>query len=321
MSRLVSLAALIAALSAAAPAGAADWTDTEEWPEVEYGGCDSGGEDFSALRGGLNNEPKDWTGFGDQCDPMTFEFGTRYWYSWGAHRMTVIGDNYASDDTTHILEAHARIYDRTSNVYLKGLAGYSAVLQSNYSTPTGANSSMGGRVMYAGADVGYVPLGVDDSRFGGFIGYQYWNDSPDMGRVVFGNNSLPNDINYHVLRLGISGRADFGGFLDISAEVAAIPYATIWGTYGAFDAPGALGNQTSPGNVSGNLYGAAGEVMARVHPTENWTVGVGGRLWYLTGQADVTFSTDFGGGTNWITKTEQFSTLRYGLLGEITYRF
>ena len=44
----------------------------------------------------------------------------------------------------------------------------------------------------------------------------------------------------------------------------------------------------------------------------------GGRAWYLTGQADFTYSST---ANNWITKTQQYSTFRYGLLGEVSYKF
>jgi hypothetical protein len=315
MSRLVSLIAIAAVLTVS-PAFAADWGGEGKWVDVGYTqACGDGG-----FRGSL--EPKDWSGLGDECDPLSFEFGTRYWYSWGAHGMTVIGDSYSSNDTSHILEGHLRITDHSSDVYVKALGGYSAVINSNFSTPTDpAGSSQAGRVLYLGADIGYAPLFAEGhSGFGGFIGYQYWNDSPDMGQFNFAPGAGPNDINYHLFKLGLAGRLDFG-MGDITAEVAAIPYAPVWGNYGAFDGSAAPGDQTSIGTLGGWLYGATAEVMGRFHPTENWTVGLGGRAWYLTGQADVRFSTDDAGGTNWVTKTTNFSTLRYGLLGEVSYRF
>lgn len=312
-----SVAAALLAMSVAAPAAAADWTSpSDEWIDIDYTeGCGDGG-----FRGGF--EPKDWSGLGDECDPLTFEAGVRYWYSWGAHSMSVAGDSYSESDTSHIVEGFLRIDDHSSDVYVKGLAGYSTAINSSYTTPSvAAGSSQSGRIAYVGGDIGYLPLGDEGARFGGFLGYQYWNDSPDMGRENFGTGSLPNDINYNVFKLGLAGRIDFDGVADITAEVAVIPYAQVWGTYGAFAAPGGSGNLTAPGNLGGWLYGASGEVMARFHPLENWTVGIGGRAWYLTGQADVRFSTDAGGGTNWITKTTQYSTLRYGLLGEVSYKF
>lgn len=290
MSRLLPLLA-IALAGTTVPVAAADYLD-----------------DF---RGGY-----EWDAPEDELD---FEVGLRYWYSMGAHRMSVLGGNYTSDDTSHILEGHLRIDDHGTDFYAKGFAGWAAVINTTYSGPTvPPTASQSGQIYYAGGDIGWMPLSGDNFGLGAFAGYQYWNDSPDMGRVNYQSGSQPNDLRYQMVRLGVAAKADFGMF-DLAAEVAAIPYANLGGTYGALSPPLFPGEVlTSPGTVSGWLYGATGEVMARFHPTENWTIGAGARAWYLTGQADVRFSTSFG---NWVTKTTQFSTLRYGLLGEITYRF
>ncbi|MHB1101328.1 MAG: hypothetical protein ACYC0C_00830 [Devosia sp.] len=308
MSRLVpSLAALLAAMVLPTPVLAADWMEDFREPYAE-----------------------DWALPPD--DPISIELGLRYWYSMGQHRMTVLGGNYASDDVSHIVEGHLRIDDDMYDFYAKGLAGYSAVINNTYSTPTVAlATSNGGSIHYFGSDIGYTPFGNDDVKFGGFVGYQFWNDSPDMGRENYltsagGGNSEPNNIQYHMIRLGLSGRAEFGDAFDITAEAAVIPYALLGGTYGALAVPVGPGeSQGSAGTLGGWLYGAAGEAMARFHPTENLTIGLGGRAWYLQGQADVTFDTRETATpvnqTHWITKTTNFSTLRYGLLGELTYRF
>jgi hypothetical protein len=312
MSRIArnSLALVLGSLGAPLAAAAADWTTTD-------------------FRGAYVDA---WALPAD--DPISIELGARYWYSLGSHRMDVIGDSYASDDTSHILELHLRIDDHSSDFYLKGLAGYAAAINSSYSTPAtgGTLESQSGNVGYIGADLGYTPVGTDDFKFGGFVGYQYWNDSPDMGRENYllasgGGESEPNNIHYNMLRLGLAGKAELGDMFDITAEAAVIPYASVSGTYGAFAVTGPGGTvQGSAGELSGGwLYGAAGELMARFHPAENWTIGLGGRAWYLTGQADVNFTTRDpaapGDEQAWVAKTTNFSTLRYGLLGEITYRF
>jgi hypothetical protein len=315
--RVLRSAALLSALCLASPVLAADWMEPIEFDDQDWCGSDD-------LRGAFLTEPKDWSGLGDECDPLTFEVGMRYWYSWGAHGMTLLGDDYSSNDTSHVLEGHFRIDDHSSDVYLKGVAGYAAIINNNYTTPNvAAGTSQSGRIKYLAADLGYAPFGEEGTMFGGFVGYQYWNDSPDMGRENYIGGSMPNDINYNMFKVGVAGRLDFGGYGDITAEVAAIPFAPVWGQYGAFYVdPGlGIGTATSTATLGGYLWGASGEVMARFHPLENWTVGLGGRAWYLNGQADVNFSTNQGGGTNWITKTTHFSTLRYGLLGEISYKF
>ena len=260
----------------------------------------------------------DDTSFEDQID---IEIGLRYWYSMGAHNMSVMGGTYTQSDTSHILEGMLRIDDHGSDFYAKAIVGYSAVINSTYTTPAGGPfTSQSGKVGYIGGDIGAMPMTDENDKmqFGGFAGYMYWNDSPDMGRVNYAGGSLPNDVYYNMVRLGVAAKADLGP-VDLWAEVAAVPYAGVAGTYGALSPPLFPGEiQTSAGTISGWLYGAQGELMARFHPTERWTIGLGGRAWYLTGQADVRFTSSLG---SWVTKTTNYSTFRYGLLGEVSYRF
>lgn len=255
-------------------------------------------------------------------DQLQIELGIRYWYSMGAHNMSVMGGTYTESDTGHILELNGRVDDHGSDFYGRAFVGYSAVIMSTYTTPSGGpTTSASGRVAYVGGDIGAMPISnADDTmQAGAFAGYMFWNDSPDMGRVNYNTGSQPNDLNYNVVRLGVAAKAELGP-VDLWAEAAAVPYANLNGTYGAL-APALLPGetQTSAGSISsGWLYGAMGEVMARFHPAENWTIGVGGRAWYLTGQADVSFTSTLG---NWVAKTTSFSTMRYGLLAEVGYRF
>ena len=89
-----------------------------------------------------------------------------------------------------------------------------------------------------------MPFRNGKSGLGAFVGYQYWNDSPDMGEFNYGTGSAANLISYHTLRLGLGGRADFG-WGDLTAEVAAIPYAPVEGTYGTLAVPWRRELQTS----------------------------------------------------------------------------
>ena len=153
-----------------------------------------------------------------------------------------------------------------------------------------------------------------------------------MGRENFvtssgGGDSDPNKIEYHMLRLGFTSKARLGDHFELEAEVAAVPYSMVQGTYGAYVLPAGVAHDSlgSAGALSGWLYGASAEVMARFRPDKNWSIGIGGRAWYLTGQADFTFNNRDSGtpadSVNYITKTQQFSTFRYGLLGEVSYKF
>lgn len=362
MSRLLtSLAALVAAM-AAVPASAADWGD--DW---------GGGED---LRGSYINEPKDWSGLGDENDPLKLEFGIRYWYSWGSQSVTSGGVAATATDQSHIGEAHLRIEDNLSNVYVKAWGGYSIAING-----TGASTAISdGSISYVGADIGWQALSDGNGNgLGPLIGYMYWNDSPDTGRYNFTTatsaaditydpvsgqtfvpgDSAPNNIYANMLRLGIQGKASFGDFFDITAEVAAIPYAQVKGQVGADDPTfstaeysgsaqdpygGESGNissiRSSPTSIDGWGYGAAAELWVGMQPIENLTFRLGGRAWYLQGTADATYTRAFigdpsesgGPGTGYdtdptfnnagfIETNNPFTMLRYGLLGELTYRF
>jgi hypothetical protein len=291
---VLRLSTLLTTLAFAGPALSADWED--------------------GLRDAY---PDDWAL--EEENPISIELGLRYWYSKGGNRMTVLGANYVSDDTSHIVEGVLRIEDNVGGFYTKGFAGYSAVITNNYTTPSGPGTLNGGQIKYAGADIGYMPFGNETARGGAFVGYQYWNDSPDMGAVTYAGTSTHNDIAYQMVKLGLTGKINIGDVVDLTAEAAIVPYAQVAGNYGAFIQPAIPGETpTSPGRLQGWLYGATGEVMARVHPLENMTIGLGARAWYLTGDPDVTFSTN---ANNWIAKTTQFSNFRYGLLAEVGYRF
>jgi hypothetical protein len=235
MFRLVPCVALFAAMATVAPALAAD--DWEEWGFDER------------LRGSYFEEPKDWSGFGDEEDALDFEIGLRYWYSWGAQSFAVDGSSIDTNDQSHIGELFLRIDDAATRSYVRGIAGYSIAISGDYSTPLDSGSITGGRIGYAGADFGWYAAGDGDSGIGFLAGYQYWNDSPrtdrdnyalvesaddvsyneDTGDWSVGADGVERDITIHALRLGVTGRAEIADVFDVTGEVAAIPYASISG--------------------------------------------------------------------------------------------
>lgn len=314
MTRLaVPLAAATATLLLAVPALAADY------PSYFDSGTD--------LRSGFTS---DWDNSG-QGDPLGFELGVRYWYSWGAQSFdTGLGPALTEADRSHALEAHLRIDDNSTGYYAKGLAGMS------FSTSNSSGAAGGGRISYAGADLGYAMIGNAKSPFslGPFAGYMYWNDLPNpstaglgsfttatsaadisydpvTGQTFIPGDSRANSVEVNLLRLGVSGQARLGSMIDISGEVAAVPYAKMHGTLGAIsagplyytDPPGSgtattqstpgynvANMQSSPTDVDGWGYGAMVEALVGFHPTDNLVLRLGGRAWYLQGTADATFS-------------------------------
>jgi hypothetical protein len=294
----------------------------------------------------------------DEQSPLSIETGLRYWSSIGGQSFTVKPDTLNADDQTQFAEAHFRIDDLSTNTFVKGLAGYSVAINGSYAQdfygyPPVSGAIVDGHIGYAGADFGYLMLGNRDNGlgFGGIVGYQYWNDSPNVGRFNYttansssdvdwsasnvfdglGYASEPNNIDIHALRLGLSGRVEFSDFFDIDAEVAAVPYAWVNGTLGAHG----IGPLTNPNEVSssvttfsGHGYGAMAQIMFGINPSENLAFRLGGRAWYLQGNMDATFDTatlntanQSLSQTHWISTSNPFSVFRYGLLGELTYKF
>lgn len=265
-------------------------------------------------------------------EPLTFEAGLRYWYARGSHGLTA-GSNFSSSDDSHILEAHFRIDDHSTNSYLKGMAGYAAIIDGTYTNNLGGGTqtTSSGRITYGGADFGMNTFGTEQLRLGGFVGYHYWHDNPYMGRAGYiteagGGASEPNSLDIHALRLGLSARAELGSNVDFNVEGAIVPYAWLTGTYGAMGIPPILGReQGSAVAVNGHLYGAMGEAMVGFHPTDNLTIRAGARAWYLTGQADYEVTMRDPGNPadaqRYIGQTTGLEYFRWGPMLELTGRF
>lgn len=321
-------------------------------------------DDLGDFRGPL---PGDW-GADSETDPIGIEAGLRYWYALGAQSYSVGSSDFTGDDVSHILEGHFRVDDFTTNSYVKALVGSTVATNGTFSTfndPTLTTGSIvDGKIAYAGADFGMGVFGDSSSTSVGWLaGYHYWNDSPDTSRANYttatsasdvtwspvdgswsvGGDSQENNIDIHALRLGISGKTNLG-FLDISGEVAAVPFAWVNGTLGAAGVGSTTTGsnttiQSSATSVNGYGYGAMAELMLGVHPTDNMTIRVGARAWYLQGTVDATYSTitvsdpvdsnsdgTFDTGPvvtsqDYISTSNPFSQFRAGALVELTYSF
>ncbi|HEY8595166.1 MAG TPA: hypothetical protein VIL84_07970 [Devosiaceae bacterium] len=270
---------------------------------------------MNGMRGSL---PPSWTNEDNGLDPVGIEMGLRYWYSMGSQSLNTTAGDFTSTDKTHILEGHLRIDDYSTNTFATANVGYSVAISGDYDTPSGTGSVAGGQVGYAGADLGWMAFGDPNNGLGigALAGYQYWNDSPDMGRVDYYNigsasdvtwssadgsysvtgASVANNVDIHTLRLGIAARANLG-FMDIDGYLAAIPFAKVTGTIGAAGFSPVVLNATdtlyptSPVSIDGMAYGAAAQLMVGFHPTDNLTLRLGARAQYLTGSTNATYST------------------------------
>lgn len=279
-------------------------------------------------------------------DSIRFELGARYWYTWGGQDAGFTSPfgpvSLNVRDQTHMVELHGLIDDLYTDTYLKGMAGVGLGTSGTYAISPAGSGSIGGqsRLGYAGVDYGWMPLGDKDSfAAGGFAGYTYWKDAPDIGTgqyaTAFDGAFLPTSLgdaqdnfDIHALRLGVRGTARFDMF-DLQAEVAAVPYAHVSGTVGGsspggFNFGGIVVNENAPTTLTGRGYGVMAETMVGFHPTDNLTVRVGGRAWYLQGQLDATFNGTAAGIGPLPTMnlpSTYASLFRYGAMVELTGRF
>ena len=196
-------------------------------------------------------------------DGLDFEAGLRYFYGMGSQSFA--GSPYSANDVSHALEVHGRIDDHSTSTYVKGHIGYGAITDGSYEADGLPDEDYNtGRVGYINADFGYYPLATETMSAGAFLGYMYEDESPqNTGLFV------------HGLRLGVTGNAEINDVFDINAEAAIIPYAN---ATGAMENPGG-----SRDNVNGSLYGAAAEILAGFHVTDNFVVRAGARGTYLNG--------------------------------------
>lgn len=285
-----------------------------------------------------------------QENPLRFESGVRYWYSWGEQDASFGGPYGDIDlnvrDQTHIGELYGKIDDLSTQTYVRAIAGLGVQTSGTYSITPSGSGNIGGQssIGYAGGDFGWMPFGQMDGGFaiGGLVGYQYWKDAPDIGEGTYGTafaggvptsfGAAKDNLDIHALRLGVKATADFEMF-DFQAEVAAVPFAHVTGSLGGsggkgyqfVGSPGPLPTifERAPTTLSGTGHGVMAETMVGFHPTENLTLRVGGRAWYLEGELEANFKgTPAGVGNVDLTiPSKMAKVFRYGAFFELTGRF
>ena len=318
-----SILALLAAMTM--PAVAADYS--EDW-----------GDEYEVeFRDSYSIEPKHWTEFGDETDPIAIETGIRYWYSRGAQSFTSDSGTVSSTDTAHIGELHLRIEDHSTNTYATAIGGYSMVINGDVSTPSGVFPIVDGQVAYVGADLGWQTWNDNNgSGIGPMVGYLYWQDQPDTGRFNFttaesaadisydpntGQTFVPGDsavnsIDAHVLRLGISGKAKLGDIFDVTATVAGVPYAKVGGTAGIDDPTFSITEYAGPAQPPYDLTNNGNISSMRSSPTtiDGW--GYGAMAEAFIGMTPVENLTVRLGGRAWYLQGTADTTYERALIGD-----
>lgn len=270
----IAAAALLAISLSAAPAGAAD--------------------------GGL---PAPAAGSGWEV-----EFGMRAFFSGGRLQKTLFDPDVTSQlnsrltyggTTTGTGELFGRL-DGPAGWFVKGYAGigtHSGGILTDEDYPPveipysrTLSSLRNGRIDYASLDVGYVFWRSGAARIGAFAGLHHFKEKyhgygcvqtapgggmcqPAMPVSVLG---LSETARWTSLRVGIVGDFALTDRLKLTAEAAVLPYSRL----DAFDNHW-MRPDINPMAENGQGYGAQVETSLSYRLTDSFSVGAGGRFWYL----------------------------------------
>ena len=184
-----------------------------------------------------------------------------------------------------------------------------------------------GKLLYANADVGYDFWAAANTKAGAFIGYHYYNQLENgFGcSQIAGNPSIcapaPLALSqlviteteaWHSVRLGLAGEVTvLGDRLKLSGEAAYLPYVLFDGSDNHWLRP-----DINPLPEQGQGTGVQLEALLSYCITNQFSIGVGGRYWYM--QAP-TGTAQFSGGVP--ASPETFRTERYGAFAQAAYKF
>jgi hypothetical protein len=285
--------------------------------------------------------------------PFIFEFGARYWYSFGNLRKriydfpessrTMISRLTYNGLSTHSAEVFARA-DHPTGLLLKGYGGLTGIQKGAlkdedfppFIDPYSATLSdqRGGHLNYAVADIGYTVYRTPQASIAGIAGYTFFGQkasaygcrqtatnpficSPEIDGTTL---AITEMANFHALRLGVAGELTLFDRLRFNAEAAWLPYTKVNGADVHWLRIGSNpGDFTGPIREDGRGDGFQVEATVAWQATKNFSVGAGWRYWHL----DTKGNADFGGHVVGVPAAAQplyFTTDRQGFFVQAAYR-
>jgi opacity protein-like surface antigen len=277
------------------------------------------------------------------------EIGGRTWYSSGRFQkdlgstaaqaqQNLLNSRLTYDTTSASGELFGRI-DTSSNLFLKGFVGGGSHLSGhmndedwlifNETVPYSNTLSnrVTGDLAYATGDFGYSLFRGPSAKVGGFIGFNYFNETKSAyGCVQIANAnsdcvpSVPNstlgiteDDKWYSLRVGLNGVVALTNKITLTADAAYLPYVAFRGTDNhlqRFD----VANTLSPETGSGQ--GVQLEAIMAYSLGHNFSIGAGGRYWamWATNATTNLFSTPCP------CQTLPSRTERYGAFVQASYK-
>jgi Protochlamydia outer membrane protein len=196
----------------------------------------------------------------------------------------------------------------------------------------------GNGLVYGTIDLGYdfrLLDGATKVTIGPLAGFNFWQETqighgarcnrddvdgafcgpPGFIEVPFSTKVIRNQPNWASLRLGAELRVRLWDRLSLIADAAALPVAYVWNEDSHY-LRSDLG--TIPNIVDrGTGWGYQLEGEARYALTPNWELGAGVRYWF----ADATHGNSEFVHSNTKVELNDFSSQRFGVFGDVTYRF
>jgi len=291
-------------------------------------------------------------------DQPQWELGLRHWYSEGKTRFDVnssrqapILGNPTSTLTYDGIDANSLEFvwgvRNESRTFFKGFVGggwldggslddedYLAgqiKFSDTYSSLDG--ESMGFGTMDIGQDFTVVD-GKAVVVISPFVGFNYWQETvngfgarcnaddvggafcgpPGSVAVPFSTEVISNKASWSSLRLGAEFKARFWDRLTLRGDAAILPVAYLWNEDSHF-----LRSDLGPvPNIedSGTGWGYQLEGEIRLDVTQHWALGAGVRYWYAETNGDSDFLH-----LGVTTELQDFTSERFGVFSNVTYRF
>lgn len=286
---------------------------------------------------------------------FTVEVGTRYWYSSGKLAKDLFDDPRSSNSvnsrltydrlTSNTFEAFGR-FDTWYDTFVKGYVGVSRLGSGRLNdedfppalTPYSSTLSeqRNGRLDYASIDLGRTVVTRGPVSAAVFVGYGYLSETtnaygcnqvagnpfvcvPGIASNVLG---ITEEARWQFLRLGVLAEFRLHERLKLSTEVALLPYAQIsakdthWLQLGT-----TLGSIAGPIPEEGNGMGVQFEALLSYQVADRFSLGIGGRYWYLETWGSTDFESMIVGFHNPVSQPLNFTTARYGVFVQADYKF
>ena len=259
-----------------------------------------------------------------------WDLGMRYWWSEGNSTLTSV------DLDANALEFTFAVRNETRTLF-KGFVGggWFDGEASDVSLMDVSTDLDGSGMVYGTMDVGQDFTLINRKAhvvLSPLIGFNYWEESVDAfgarcetgtvdgqpctpGGIIapFSQEVMSGDVSWSSLRLGAELTAKFWDRLTLRADAAFLPVAYL-STDVTNRVPRYLGNSVEATGDSGPGWGYQLEGEVRLDVTQYWAIGAGVRYWYAE-TGDNNFI-DLG-----LTDVRDFSSERFGVFGNVTYRF